>query len=288
MVLSRLSEAGGRGAGGFLGGIANNPGVIIIVAIVAALVLFRGDIRQAFGDFGKDFGKIELPSFPDITFPTFEFPTFKFPDITFPTFEFPTFEFPDITFPTFEFPDVGGGFTAAGESVTDFFTGLQEQFNQFISGVQLPEIGSTDFTESGMAAARGARGGADQEQDFVQVMEQIVSQLIPTAPSIQTDFPFIGGGPSFEGGQIFETPIENLSLSQIIDRFMVSATRAASIRAEAIGFTETEQAFLEQGPIDVGGFVAGGPAAVSDPAFAGLTPEQIAIQLTGGNIQNFA
>ena len=116
-----------------------------------------------------------------------------------------------------------------------------------------------------------------------------VSPFIPVAPPIaeQVIAPFVGGGPSFEGGFIFETPIQNLSLSQIIDRFMVTASQAANIRAIAEGFTPEEQAFLSQGPVDVGGFVAGGPAAVSDPAFIGLTPQEIIDRILGGPITRF-
>lgn len=96
MVLSRLSEAGGRGAGGFLGGIANNPGVIIIIAIIAALVLFRGDISRAFAGFGENLGKVELPPLPQLPSLNIQFPDITFPSITFPSFEFPSFSFPEF------------------------------------------------------------------------------------------------------------------------------------------------------------------------------------------------
>jgi len=76
-----------KSAGSFLGGILNNPGAIILGGIAIALLFFQGDIRKAFGDFGKNFGKIELPEFPKI-----ELPDITFPDITFP--EFP--QFPDF------------------------------------------------------------------------------------------------------------------------------------------------------------------------------------------------
>jgi len=97
---------------------------------------------------------------------------------------------------------------------------------------------------------------------------------------------FTGFGPSFIGGSIFETPIENLSLSQIIDKFMVTASQAANLKAIAQGFTPEEETFLG-GPQDIIGFTGFNPPAVSDPQFQGLTPQQIALILTGGNIQNF-
>jgi len=108
MVLNRLSEAGGRGAGGFLGGILNNPGTVAILAIVAALILFRGDIRSAFASIPEAIGNIGNVQFPDIEFPSFEFPQITFPEITFP--EFPTF--PEINFPDFSFLE--GIFTQLG------------------------------------------------------------------------------------------------------------------------------------------------------------------------------
>jgi len=63
------------------------------VAIAGLFFIIRG-AGQALEGF--EFPKIELPSLPDITFPTI-----NFPEIT-----FPTFEFPDITFPSF--PEVFG------------------------------------------------------------------------------------------------------------------------------------------------------------------------------------
>jgi len=96
-----------------------------------------------------------------------------------------------------------------------------------------------------------------------------------------------GGGPSFLSGVVRETPIEFLSLGQIIDRFNVSASQAANIRAIAQddfgGFdfgTNTGAGLGSVSPIQNIG-------AVSDASFEGLSAEQIALRLTGGNISNF-
>jgi len=105
---------------------------------------------------------------------------------------------------------------------------------------------------------------------------------------------FQGGGPSFEGGQINEIPIANMSLNDIIERFGVGATEAADIRARARN---------DFGDFDFGsntgsgiGSVTENPeiatrlpneGAVSNPEFEGKTAEQIARELTGGNINNF-
>lgn len=106
-----------------------------------------------------------------------------------------------------------------------------------------------------------------------------------------------GGGVSFEGGFITETPIEFLSLSQIIDRFggRISATQAANLLAAAkddfgdfdfgtntgsgIGSITIDPEFNTILPSDT--------LNVSDPQFEGLTAEEIALRLTGGNISNF-
>jgi len=288
MVLNRLSEAGGRGAGGFFGGIANNPGIVAIVAIIAALLLFRNDIRGAFANFGS----VELPdiNLPTINFPSFELPTIEFPKFEFPTFEFPTIEFPTFEFPTIEFPNVGGAvtdtFAGATMGVTDFFAGLQTMFNEFVSGFggeSMPTQG--DFTEVGQAGARSARGGSVDpiEQEFENIMAQTVDPGVTIAPGIPDPIaPFEGGGVSFIGGTIFETPTEFLSLSQIIDKFMVSATEAANIKLEAqIGAGDLPGGFIPEGFFDQF------DSNVSDPTLTGLTPEEIAIRLTGGNILNF-
>jgi len=291
MVLERLSGAAGRGAGGFLGGIFNNIGVVAIALGLGALFLFRGDIRGAFGSLGEslgDFGSVELP---DI-----QLPTINFPEITFPTFEFPTIEFPTIAI-----PDVLGGageaIGGAGEQAAGFFEGLQDQFNQFIGGifggVQVPpQFEGAGTPEDPFIVPSGPAGGGIPIVDeliaiFTPAPEQDFGVTIDPSLVGQVGGGFVGGGPSFEGGTIFQTPIENLSLSQIIDMFNVTASQAADILAQAQGFTPEEQAFLDQGPVDVGGFIGGGPPAVSDPQFEGLTPEQIAAILTGGNISNF-
>lgn len=266
MVAKKVAGVAGSAAGGAVGGFFSTPGAIVSVgigtAIVAALIIFRNDIRGFFGGL----------EFPDINI-----------DIPNP--------FENFQFPTFEFPDVGDVLGSIGKTIT-------EAAGQILNPQGAPTTESegtaVDFTESGMAAARGARGGAG-EPEPIEVLLPLPEQGeqrdfgVTIAPSLLDSIigPFIGGGPSFEGGTIFETPIENLSLNQIIERFGVSASEAASIRAEAIGFTPEEEAFLTQGEIDIGGFVAGGPPAVSDPAFEGLSAEEIVLRLTGGNISNF-
>jgi len=258
-------------AGQFAGGFLNNPGAIaavgIVTAILAALVIFRNDIRRFFGGF--ELPEITLPTInlPTINLPSFELPSFELPSFELPSFELPSFELPSFELPSFELPSFE------------------------LPSFELPMIGDVDFTGSGQAGARGARGGGGGVGPIMAEPQPFFPPDfdIPISPGLLDDVvgPFMGGGPSFEGGFIFQTPIENLSLSQIIDMFNVTASQAADILAQARGFTPEEEAFLSQGPIDVGGFVSGGPPSVSDPAFQGLTPEEIANLLTGGPISQF-
>jgi len=302
-----------RAAGQFLGGILNNPAVVILGGLAIVLLIFRGNISQAFADLGKNIsgGLGDI----NIQLPSFELPSFEFPEL--PSFELPTFEFPEL--PSFEFPEL--------PDFAGLFSGFQEQFNNLFTG-GARNGGGGDFTDVGMAGARGERGGAPlpeiplrdiaddiegltpaQSFAFIergviptgfQVVDGVLVREMQAAPIPADPFSvssfllqeplqtFTGGGVSFEGGAIFETPIENLSLSQIIDKGLAeTASQAANLRAIAQGFTPEEEAFLA-GSGDVGGFSTGfNPPAVSDPQFAGLTPEEIALRLTGGNISNF-
>jgi len=128
----------------------------------------------------------------------------------------------------------------------------------------------------------GQGGGLDQAGNI---------GLDLSVPSPFQDQTFQGGGLSFIGGQIFETPIANLSLSQIIDQFNVTASQAANIKAIAQD---------DFGDFDFGTNTGGGIGSiipsissllpslnVSSNQFEGLSAQQIALQLTGGNISNF-
>jgi len=104
---------------------------------------------------------------------------------------------------------------------------------------------------------------------------------------------FFGGGPSFIGGSIFETPIQNLSLSQIIDKFNVTASQAANIKAIAGDLFPSDFDFGTNTGGGIGSILqtiqelAGIGGNVSNPNFEGFTLEEIANKLTGGNISNF-
>lgn len=264
--------------------VASGKDVAVVAGVIGIIIAVIVAGRQAFGAISG----IKLP---EITLPDINLPTINFPEIPnpFEGFEFPTFEFPTIEFPTFEFPDfsnIFGGLFGGGPG------GMDQDM--------MEEDGPAEFFETGPGGARSERGepepGPEPFRDAARFAEDFPEPFIPREPTlenlnVQTEIPgqqFFGGGPSFIGGTVFETPIENLSLSQIISMGLASsATEAANLRAIAQGFTPEEEAFLNQGAVDVGGFVSGGPPAVSDPQFQGLSATEIFRRLVGGVISNF-
>jgi len=107
---------------------------------------------------------------------------------------------------------------------------------------------------------------------------------------------FKGGGVGFIGGSISETPLANLSLSQLIDKFNITASQAANLSAIAKDnfgdFNFNGNTGLGIGSIfknpSLENILPTNVANVSDNQFQGLSQTQIALQITGGNIQNFA
>jgi len=290
-----------RAAGSFLGGIANNPGIVILGALAIGLFIFRDKISDAFASVGESItGGIGDITLPDITLPEIKFPEFKFPE-----FKFPDFTFPEIKFPEFKFPDIFGTDIPQPQKMvedTGLFTPEQLALCKCGSSIVQDAFGNVNQQckpckeEKTAAQAEPFRDAAIFAEDFPEEFKELtpVQQFLVTdkgfdIKSFLVDEPlqqFTGGGVSFMGGAVFETPIENLSLSQIIDKFMVTASQAANLKAIAQGFTPEEETFLG-GQQDIIGFTGFNPPAVSDPQFQGLTPQQIALILTGGNIQNF-
>jgi len=264
----KASREAGSFLGGGLGGFLSSPfglGSLGVVALGVTLFIFRKQISEFFQKGFESIGglgniNLNLPSLPDITLPSLpELPQ----GFELPKFEIPTFNL-DFLFPK----------APLTEAEQFDFSGLE-------GGVSPEPTGVTPdpFRDAAIFAK-------DFPETFVPIAP--TPEPVTVAPSLldQIIAPFSGGGVSFEGGTIFETPIENLSLSQIIDKFMVTASQAADIRAQAIGFTPEEQAFLSQGQeISPLGDVSSMPAVTE--GFEGLTPEQIFAQLVGGNISNF-
>jgi len=308
-----------KAAGSFLGGIANNPGVIVLGLALGAILIFKGDIQKAFGSLGEGLVNIELPSLPDITLPDITFPDFpSFPDFggIFAGFQTQlddikssiagqTVEVPGgtVTIPPDTVVNPDGTVTSTTPPTIDL--GLNGGDLSTLFGELRPKVFDTlvNIGLSPKDAATALRDVTTIEglNQVLQSFNVILGGGVPITPEPftqpQIEDPslppgFFGGGSGFIGGSIFQTPIANLSLSQIIDMFNVSASQAANILAIAKD--------------DFGGFdfgtntgsgigsifpnipeLSGLGGNVSNPNFQGLTATEIANLLTGGNIQNF-
>jgi len=281
-----------KAVGGGIGAFFNNPGALALGALAVALLFFSGDIRKAFGSIGESLGNLK---FPDINLPDIKFPDFNL-------------DFPDIKFPDFNL-DFGDPFKGIQEGIDNI---INQFTNPLDPGREEGSTGDIDVipdTTGGLAerrrASEEAAAIAEQEKilagagdiggsEIIQAQNELIfrarqdpiTDIIQNVQTGITDQAFRGGGPSFIGGSVTEIPLERLTLGQIIDRLGVSASRAASLRAEAIGFSPEEQAFLNQGQeISPLGDFSSTPQ--TSEGFEGLTPEEIALRLTGGPISNF-
>jgi len=303
-----------KAAGQFLGGILNNPFVALLLLGIGALLIFRGPILKGFSDIGESFGKVDI-----------QLPTINLPEINFP--EFPKIEFPE--FP--DFSNIFSGFqnqlsSLAGQ-VAELEGGTQVQIppdttvnpDGTVSSTTPPVIidgaGPTQFgllrpkvfdtltqlvgltPSQAFSELKDATTLADlsaildkfdkptvEEEEFIGISSTKPTQFIGA-------FSESGG---FVGGGIFPTPIQNLSLSQIIDQFGVTASQAANIKAIAGDDFPSDFDFGTNTGSGIGSvtgllssFIGGGGINVSDPNFQGLSATEIAAILTGGNISNF-
>jgi len=234
---------------GILDSLSKNPSVLALAALGIGLFVFRDKISEFFSNItggvegaaaiGKTTGILNENLQGNLTGIQDILSGDIFKDFKFPELPSFNFEFPSVTIPDIDFPNI------------------------------FEPRETTDITETPAAEGRASDRG--------RTIPEIIESIIPSG-SIQSGIQgqqFTGGGPSFIGGSVTEIPIERLSLGQIIERLGVTASQAASLRAEAIGFTPEEQAFLNQGETQTSG------------GFEGLTPEQIALRLTGGIISNF-
>jgi len=254
-------------AGSILSGIFNNPGIILLAALGIGLFLFRDKISQFFSDItGGAAGAAQIAETGGILGSNLTsnlrgiqdiFSGDIFKGIELPSFEFPTIELPSFELPAVELPIIPG--------ITDIFT---------------PRDESTDITDTPAAEGRAT----DRGRSIRQTPEQMINENFNV--QTQLDQQFQGGGLSFIGGSVSEIPIERLSLGQIVDQFDVTASQAANLRAIAQGFTPEEEAFLNIGQeLSPLGDLANVPQ--TSQGFEGLTPEEIALRLTGGIISNF-
>jgi len=253
-------------AGSFLGGFFNNPGLVAIALGIGALLVFRKPIQEAFASFGENFGKIPDITLPEIKFPEIKFPEwpeFKFPE--WPEFKFP--EWPEYKFP--EWPQVEDPL-----NLFDFFNNL---FKGNGEGVMQEPLITTTF------------GTVPESPPPIVIGDFNPFQTIGTETDIivpKGDELGLGGGPSFISGvTTFGSNIVD-SLSEVLNIFPnLTASQARDTLEEFQGLTASQFRLIDPDVINITE-----PEQifnVSSGGFTGLSPEQIAKLLTGGNISNF-
>jgi len=306
---------------GFVGlGLA---AVIILIVIFRKDIgkFFEG---LKFPEIPNPFEGFEFPSFPDITFPSF--PDITFPDITFPSFPDITFpEFPDFTNifqeqqnaflkiiedfnlsisgtipkPLKMVEDTGllpAGTCKCGSTITQDAFGNVNQTCKICDTVDtsLPsQDPALNIPTNGFVGGIG--GGLLDFLGLTPAQEFALGKGLSPEQEAQivlppVDISGLGGGPSFIGGTT--TLGSNIvdTLNEVLQAFPnLSASQAANLLESNQGLTQTEFSMIS--PFNPSISSAGGdPEQVLLPAsggFSGLTPEQIAFILTGGNIQNF-
>jgi len=323
----RVASAGARTAGSGVGAALSSPFGFVglgLAAVIILIVIFRKDIGKFFE--GLKFPELpsfpditfpEFPKFPDITFPSFDFP--EFPKIEFP-------EFPDFTNifqeqqnaflklindfnlsisgnipkPTKMVEDTGllpAGTCKCGSTIT------QDAFGNVNQTCKICDMVDTSLPSQDPALNVPTNGdfvggiggglldflGLTPAQQFALDKglspEQEAQIIIPPV-----DISGFGGGPSFIGGTT--TLGSNIvdTLTEVLQAFPnLSASQAANLLESNQGLTQTEFSMIS--PFNPSISSAGGdPEQIINQAsggFSGLTPEQIAFILTGGNIQNF-
>jgi len=280
-----------RAAGSFLGGIANNPGIIILGLALGGLFIFRDRISSAIGGLGaaaaEGLGDINI-QLPEIKLPEIKFPEIKFPDFNFPNF-------------------FGGGDIEQPQKMVEN-TGLlsQEESAACQCGQTITQdaFGNVENKCKICAASPGMNPALLNEPSDAELFAQDFPGDSATPPTLTPAQEFVnnlpGGfevfqtpGSSFVGAQINPTPIENLSLSQIIEMFNVTASQAANILAIAKDdFGDFDFGTNTGGGIgsiipSINEFIPSSDLNVSNDQFEGLSAQEIAAILTGGNISNF-
>jgi len=239
-------------AGSFLGGIANNPGIVILGLVLGGLIIFRDRISEAVGSIpgavAGGIGDIQI-NLPDIKFPEFKFPDFKFP-------EFPEFKFPEIKFPELSLPELPPLFV---DDPKDSAVNIPDPLDQNLSpglagGIQQRQRDLRDSLNltpaQEFAAEKSGISGTQQLIDFLglEFAPPAAAESAPVLPpdtnpfgfddtvlnTIGTEQQFTGGGVGFQGGAINPTPIT--TLTQVLDLFPgIRASQAADFLGENRG-----------------------------------------------------
>jgi len=311
-----------KAAGSFIGALFNNPTFLIIGALGITLFIFKDKIGEFFG--GLKFPEIPPIELPTINLPTINLPEINFPD--FPEIKFPDFSDifsgfqsqlssiagdivelqgreviippdttinPDGTVSSTTPPiSTGGGAT---QQEQDFAQARASAFDTLfdldvLTGTQIQQaISNIDF---GDTAALNAL--------IVSIQSLASDQAQEGGGMLQEggfDVPFndplgIGGGGSFIGGTTTFGDQSNIvdTLSEVLNIFPnLTASQAADALAENVGLTPNEFAQTDPDIINISSAGVDPDQIINNASggFSGLTPEQIANILTGGNISNF-
>lgn len=104
---------------------------------------------------------------------------------------------------------------------------------------EIPLVGLPDFIPARVSVSdKKLVGISDSPKSNARKIIPVITANSPTKKvqtGLDTEQVFEGGGEGFVGATIRETPIERLSLNQITQKLGVSASKAASLRAEAQG-----------------------------------------------------
>jgi len=255
---------------GILNTLSKNPTLIGFGVLAITLFIFRDRISGFFSDItGGVKGAAGIGETVGILNENFQGFLTGIQDLASgKTFE--DFKFPEFKFPEFKFPDFFAGAEVVG---TDIDKALA-------AGATVEEISAMIPIDP-----------TDPNQDptkFLPPMDPALADEPSDAELFAKDFPepFIAVQPTIPPtsqlnlGQeqpFTEAPLGALSLSAIIDKFMVTASQAANIKfiSQQGGdpFADPSNIFGEN------------PPAVSDPTLAGLSPEEIFASLFG-SVQN--
>jgi len=285
-----------RAAGSFLGGLANNPAIVIIALVLGGLIIFKDQISKAVGGLGaaavEGIGDINI-QLPEIKFPEFTFPEFKFPEL------------PEIQFPTLPtLPNIFGDDTIPQPQKMVENTGLLPDPNICECGSSIVQdaFGNVNQTckscqqVSGIPKPDPVFEGGIGDPNFLDFLGLTPAQMFAADKGgfvVPASDPFgLGGGEGFIGGKTtFGDSGEIVdTLSEVLSIFPnLTASQAADALTENVGLTKNEFAQVDPDIINIS-------SAGIDPAqiflnasggFSGLSAEDIVKMLTGGNISNF-
>lgn len=256
---------------GIIDSLTKNPGLLALAALGIGLFIFRDKISGFFSDItGGAQGAAQIAETGGILGENLQSNLTGIQDILsgdiFKGFEFPKLEFPTFELPTFEFPNI----------------------NLDLGKIFAPRD-PTDITETPAAEGRADDRGRIFSTPIIDpirtMLEGPTRILVPQADELG-----FGGGPSFMGG--VTTLGNNIidSLSEVLSIFPgLTASQARDALEENPGLTGSQFGLINPDVINISNAFEGGDTGpvTSDPNFTGLTPQQIATLLTGGNISNF-